>query len=187
MLQPSYVPVPIQLMLLIASKSSTLHFPNVPLHFGIRNIHTPEHFAKTHPLTFPNFKILSNVSKPIVHQGCTLVSFDFEVGFVPRRFSARMFSNNCCQSQLLIMDSDFRSCAYVSLGVVPHMIKGHSMSVEITPYMQVSRLAVIGARFWQQLFKWEESALWGCETGPVHDNLRKYRLCVMHPETVEKK
>ena len=187
MLAPSSVLAPIQLMLLIASKSSTLDFPNVPLHCGIRHIHTPEHFAKTHSLTFPNFRILPNVSKPVVHQECALVSFDFEVGFVPRRYSARMFSNHCCRSQLLIMDSSFRSCAYVSLGVVPHGVNGHSLSVEITPYMQVSRLAVIGARFWQQLFKWEESALWGCETGPVHDNLRMYRLCVMHPETVEKK
>jgi len=187
MLQPSYVPVPVQLMFLIASRSSTLHFPNVPLHFGIRSIHTPEHFAKTHPLTFPNFKILSNVSQPIVHQGCALVSFDFEVGFVPRRFSARMFSQHCCQSQLLIMDTEFHSCVYVSLGVVPDKMSGHSMSIDITPYIQVSRLAVFASRFWQHVFKWEESAFWGCETGPVHENLRKYRLCVMHPETVGKK
>ena len=174
---------PAQLMLLIASRSTTLEFPNVPFHFGIRQLHSPEHFAKAHPLTFPNFRILPNVSKPVVHQNCTLVAFDFEVGFVPRRFSARMFSSNCRQSHLLIMDSSFRSCAYVSLRVEPFGATGHSMSVDITPYMQVHRLATIGARFWQQLYQWEDDALWGCEAGFIHENLRKYRLCVMHPET----
>lgn len=171
-------------MLLIASRSSTLVFPDIPVNFGMRHIHLPEQFVKTHPLTFPNLRILPNVSKPVVHQGCALVSFDFEIGFVPRRFSARMFSNHCCRSSLLIMDSNFRSCAYVSLGVVPHGANGHALSVDVTPYMQVSRMAVIGARFWQQLFQWESELLWARESGPIQDNLRKYRLCVIHPETI---
>jgi hypothetical protein len=179
----STVFVPAQLMLLVASRSSTFVFPKIPLHFGIRHIHSPEHLVAAHPLTFPYFKILPNVSQPVVHQDCALVSFDFEVGFVPRRFSARMFSSDCMRSSLLIMDENFRSCAYVSLAVMPHGAGGHSLSVDITPYMQVSRLAVIGARFWQHMYQWESCAFWGCQSGPISENLRKYRLCVMHPET----
>ena len=175
---------PVPLMLLLAAKSHTLYFPTTSIDLGIRHIHTPEHLVKSHPLTFPNFNIFPNVSKPVVHKGCSMVAFDFEVGFTPRRYTARMFSSHCCRSQLLIMDSDFQSCAYISLSVVPHGAAGHALSVDIVPYMQVSRLASILAPVWQKLNWLQGFALWGYDAGPIQANLRKYRLCVMHPETV---
>ena len=175
---------PAQLMLLIASKSATFLFPNVPIDFGIRHIHTPEHLSQAHPLTFPNFRILPNASRPVVHQNCALVAFDFEVGFVPRRFTARMFTDNCCKSHILVMDSEFRSCLQVTLGVKPLGLKGHQLDVDITPYMQVSKLARALAPIWRRLHWLEDTVFWAYDAGPMSDALRKYRLCVMHPETV---
>jgi hypothetical protein len=69
--------------------------------------------------------------------------------------------------------------------VTSHGVNGHSLSVHVTPYVQVSRLAAIGARLWHHVHNLEDVMFWGYDADPIQKNMRKYRLCVMHPEMVE--
>lgn len=147
---------PPQLALFIAAKSMLFKHEALSPAVGIRRIHSPEHVASTHPFTFPYFRIVPNTTTvPVVCQGASLVAFDFEIGLVPARFSARMFTGAPQESHILVMDSTDRPCFFTKLTIEPLGTEGHALRVDTLPYMRASWMAHALSPLWRRFLWWE--------------------------------
>ena len=141
----------------VVALATVFRFEHIPPATGIRRIHSPEHIAATHPLTLPNFKIVpGSASRPVVHQGVALVAFDFEVGIMPRRYSARLLSSPG-KSDVFVMDAAASPCFYAKLAVEPLDTAGHALTVDVLAYAQANWAKTMLANAWAACWAWE----WG--------------------------
>lgn len=143
---------------------------------GLRHIHSPEHVASTHPFTLPYFKIVPNSTTfPVIHQGTSLVAFDFEIGLMPARFSARMFTSVPQECHLLVMDMMHRPCFFTKMTVEPLGTEGHALRVDTLPYMRANWLATMLSPLWRRFMWWESETLHD-KRGDANLNFLVYRV-----------
>ena len=119
-------------------------FPNIPMDMGIRHIHTPEMFASSHKLCFPQFELL-HVSEPYTTGSHTTIHFRFRSLFGEK--TAHMFTNNKCISHIIVFDFNTKIHVATTFAVTTEGVFGHRLSVQsqiLTPGTQYDNINGFG-------------------------------------------
>ena len=110
------------------SCTQTFSFPSIPMDMGIRHIHTPESYAKSHQLTMPSFQLI-RVHEPYMLGTYAVIHFHFQTLFGMR--TACMFTNDRCVSNVLMSeDNDSRPSVLTIFKVAREGMFGHTVRIQ---------------------------------------------------------
>lgn len=156
---------------------TTFTYPTISYEMGIRHLHMPEHFARSHPLTLPWFRI-RNIEQPHMrYRGVNVIVLNCSVLWC---FAFRMLLLSDDQSSSCVILSDLRDNARVVLEsqVVPYNgYRGHTLSVACVQDLIPKFLL----RLYLSAMLWEDRWLWSHETRQLPE-LVQYRRSVMFSE-----
>jgi hypothetical protein len=151
---------------------TSFNFGCIPYEMGIRHIHTPEHFASSHPLTLPWFHI-EKVNKFIAVDRLHIVSLTCSM-LLWGCFSVHMMSDERTTSRLVLSKAS-NVMAVMECHVTP-CAKGHTLHISGFHSLMPNWLMGLFLR----VMMWEDRWLWSHATTQL-PNMVLYRRAVMFP------
>lgn len=109
----------------LAYVSHTFNFPKIPMRVGVYHIHSPEYFLDAHGICAPGFELL-DTHAPSSSGEYHVAAFSFRTLF--GRMEGRVFTNEMCASEFMLLDQDGRARALGRLKVWPCGV-GHTLRV----------------------------------------------------------